>query len=168
MHFTSYLTELARTPVCVVCAGAKSVLDLALTLEYLETQGVPVVGLGTGQLPAFYTPDSGLPVPTRVESAEEAAAVARLHWALGGAGLVVAVPIPAAAALDGAEIAAVTEAAIEDARERGVTGSAWTPFVLDAIRLRTGGRSVEANRALVVNNAQVAARIAAALGGEAP
>jgi pseudouridine-5'-phosphate glycosidase len=163
MDVSADLTELARTPVCVVCAGAKSVLDLPLTLEYLETQGVPVVGVGTDRFPAFYTPDSGLPVPTRVESPAEAAAVARLHWALGGAGLVVAVPIPAEAALDRAYVDAVTEQAIVAARDAGVTGSAWTPFVLDAIRGLTGGKSVEANRALVVNNAVVAARIAGVL-----
>jgi pseudouridine-5'-phosphate glycosidase len=163
MDISADLTELARTPVCVVCAGAKSVLDLPLTLEYLETQGVPVVGVGTDRFPAFYTPDSGLPVPTRVESPEAAAAVARLHWALGGAGLVVAVPIPAGAALEPAYVDAVTEQAIAAAREAGVTGSAWTPFVLDAIRVRTGGRSVEANRALVLNNAAAAARLAGAL-----
>jgi pseudouridine-5'-phosphate glycosidase len=163
MDVSADLTELARTPVCVVCAGAKSVLDLPLTLEYLETQGVPVVGVGTDRFPAFYTPDSGLAVPTRVEDPEGAAAVARLHWALGGAGLVVAVPIPAGSALDPTEVEAVTEQAIAAARERGVTGSAWTPFVLEAIRQRTGGRSVEANRALVVNNAAAAARLAAAL-----
>ena len=102
-------------------------------------------------------------MPTRVERPEAAAAVARLHWTLGGAGLVVAVPIPAEAALDPAYVDAVTEAAIAAARDAGVTGSAWTPFVLDAIRVWTGGRSVEANRALAVNNAAAAARLAAAL-----
>ena len=157
------LTELARTPVCVVCAGAKSILDLPLTLEYLETQGVPVVGLGTDDFPAFYTPDSGLRVPTRVEDAAQAAAVARAHWSVGGAGLVVANPIPAADALSAAYVDPIVEAAIADAAARGVTGSAWTPFVLDRIRERTGGRSVAANLALVRHNAEVATAIAAAL-----
>jgi len=163
MDISADLTELARTPVCVVCAGAKSILDLPLTLEYLETQGVPVLGYGTDRFPAFYTPDSGLAVPVRVETAAEAAAVAMRHWALGGGGLVVAVPIPAADALDGAYIEGITTEAVTEATRRGITGAAWTPFVLDQVRERTGGRSVAANVALVLNNARVAAEIAQAL-----
>lgn len=163
MDISADLTELARTPVCVVCAGAKSILDLPLTLEYLETQGVPVLGYGTDRFPAFYTPDSGLAVPVRVETAAEAAAVATRHWALGGGGLVVAVPIPAADALDGAYIEGITTEAVTEATRRGITGAAWTPFVLDQVRERTGGRSVAANVALVLNNARVAAEIAQAL-----
>src|SRR5207253_2298420 len=112
MDVSADLTELARTPVCVVCAGAKSILDLRLTLEYLETQGVPVLGVGTDRFPAFYTRDSGLPAPTSVADAREVAAVARTHWSVGGAGLVAAVPIPAADALDRALVDEVTEAAI--------------------------------------------------------
>jgi len=163
MDISADLTELARTPVCVVCAGAKSILDLPLTLEYLETQGVPVLGYGTDRFPAFYTPDSGLAVPVRVETAAEAAAVATRHWALGGGGLVVAVPIPAADALDAAYIEGITTEAVTEATRRGITGAAWTPFVLDQVRERTGGRSVAANVALVLNNARVAAEIARAL-----
>jgi pseudouridylate synthase len=163
MDISADLTELARTPVCVVCAGAKSILDLPLTLEYLETQGVPVLGYGTSRFPAFYTPDSGLAVPVRVETAAEAAAVASRHWALGGGGLVVAVPIPAADALDAAYIEGITDQAVAEATRRGITGAAWTPFVLDQIRERTGGRSVAANVALVLNNARIAAAIARAL-----
>ena len=163
MDISADLTELARTPVCVVCAGAKSILDLRLTLEYLETQGVPVIGYGTDHFPAFYTPDSGLAVPTRVETADEVAAVAARHWSLGGGGLVVAVPIPAADAPDAASIEGVTEEAVAEAERRGITGAAWTPFVLDQVRERTGGRSVAANVALVRNNARVAADIARAL-----
>ena len=163
MDISSDLTELARTPVCVVCAGAKSILDLPLTLEYLETQGVPVLGYGTGRFPAFYTPDSGLDVPVRVETAAEAAAVAARHWALGGGGLVVAVPIPAADALDAAYIEGITEQAVTEATRRGISGSAWTPFVLNQMRERTGDRSVAANVALVLNNARVAAAIAQAV-----
>jgi len=163
MDISADLTELARTPVCVVCAGAKSILDLPLTLEYLETEGVPVLGYGTDRFPAFYTPDSGLTVSVRVEAAAEAAAVAARHWALGGGGLVVAVPIPAADALDAAYIEGITAAAVAEATGRGITGAAWTPFVLDQVRERTGGRSVAANVALVLNNARVAAAIARAL-----
>ncbi len=163
MDISADLTELARTPVCVVCAGAKSILDLPLTLEYLETQGVPVLGYGTDRFPAFYTPDSGLAVPVRVETAAETAAVAMRHWALGGGGLVVAVPIPAADALDGAYIEGITTEAVTEATRRGITGAAWTPFVLDQVRERTGGRSVAANVALVLNNARVAAEMAQAL-----
>jgi len=163
MDVSADLTELARTPVCVVCAGAKSILDLRLTLEYLETQGVPVLGVGTDRFPAFYTRDSGLPAPTRVADAAEAAAVASAHWSIGGAGLVAAVPIPEADALDPAFVDEVTERAIREAGQRGVTGSAWTPFVLGFIHEATGGRSVAANRALVLNNARVAAEIAARL-----
>ena len=163
MDLSADLTELARTPVCVVCAGAKSILDLPLTLEYLETQGVPVLGYGTGRFPAFYTPDSGLDVPVRVETAAEAAAVAARHWALGGGGLVVAVPIPAADALDAAYIEGITEQAVTEATRRGISGSAWTPFVLNQMRERTGDRSVAANVALVLNNARVAAAIAQAV-----
>jgi len=159
MDISADLTELARTPVCVVCAGAKSILDLPLTLEYLETQGVPVLGYGTDRFPAFYTSYSGLAVPVRVETAAEAAAVAVRHWALGGGGLVVAVPIPAADALDATYIEGITTEAVAEATGRGITGAAWTPFVLDQVRERTGGRSVAANVALVLNNARVAAQI---------
>ncbi|MDQ6604258.1 MAG: pseudouridine-5'-phosphate glycosidase, partial [Chloroflexota bacterium] len=112
MDISADLTELACTPVCVVCAGAKSILDLPLTLEYLETQGVPVIGYGADRFPAFYTPDSGVDVSVRVDSADEVAAVAARHWALGGGGLVVAVPIPAAQALDAAYIEGITEQAV--------------------------------------------------------
>ena len=163
MDISADLTELARTPVCVVCAGAKAILDLSLTLEYLETHGVPVLGVGTNAFPAFYTRDSGLPIPTRVEDAVQAAAVARAHWGIGGAGLVVAVPIPEADALPRAEIGAAIKQASSAADAQGVRGAAWTPFVLDDLRQRTGGRTVEANRALVLNNARVAAELASAL-----
>lgn len=163
MDISADLTELARTPVCVVCAGAKSILDLPLTLEYLETQGVPVLGYGTDRFPAFYTSDSGLAVPTRVDSPEMAAAVAARHWALGGGGLVIGVPIPAADAPDAAYIEGITEQAVAEAARQGITGAAWTPFVLDQVRARTGGRSIAANVALMLNNARTAAAIARAL-----
>lgn len=163
MDVSADLSELARTPVCVVCAGAKAILDLALTLEYLETHGVPVLGVGTDAFPAFYTRDSCLPVPTRVADAHEAAAVARAHWSIGGAGLVVAVPIPEEDELPGALVAEAIERAIRSAEEQRVRGAAWTPFVLDELRRRTNGRTVAANRALVRNNVRVAAEIARAL-----
>jgi len=163
MDVSADLSELARTPVCVVCAGAKSILDLRLTLEVLETHGVPVLGLGTDRFPAFYTRDSGLPVPTRVETPEQAAAVARIHWELGGAGLVVAAPIPEADQLESASIDPIIQHAVARAEQQGVTGAGWTPFVLDVIRQETGGRSVEANVALVLHNARQAAALAWAL-----
>jgi pseudouridylate synthase len=165
MDVSADLAELARTPVCVVCAGAKSILDLPLTLEVLETQGVPVLGLGTDTFPAFYTPNSGLAVPVRVADAAEAAAIARAHWSLGGAGVVLAVPIPAAHALPGEEIDPLIQRAVAIAGEQGVNGPAWTPFVLDQIRQLTGGRSVSANVALVKHNATQAAAVARALAG---
>jgi pseudouridylate synthase len=163
MDVSADLAELARTPVCVVCAGAKSVLDLPLTLEVLETQGVPVLGLGTDTFPAFYTPHSGLAVPTRVSDTAEAAAVLRAHWSIGGAGVVLAVPIPEAHALPVDEIDPAIERAVALAAEVGVKGPAWTPFVLDQIRRLTGGRSVAANVALVKHNATQAAALARAL-----
>src|SRR5439155_23039359 len=124
------LGALARTPCLVVCAGAKSLLDLARTLELLETLGVPVLGYGTDDLPAFYTRRSGLPVAARVDSAAEAAAVARAQWALGlGGGLVLAVPLPADAALEEAEVAAALAGAHARARAAGVRGPALAPVL---------------------------------------
>ena len=117
-----------------------------------------MLGLGTDTFPAFYTPHSGLAVPVRVADATEAAAVARAHWSLGGAGVVLAVPIPAADALPGEEIEPVIQRAVALAGEQGVHGPAWTPFVLDQIRQLTGGRSVTANVALVKHNATQAPR----------
>jgi pseudouridine-5'-phosphate glycosidase len=163
MDISADLAELGRTPVCVVCAGAKAILDLALTLEHLETHGVPVLGVGTDTFPAFYTRDSGLPVPTRVEDPHEVARIAQAHWSIGGAGLVVAVPIPKEDALPQDLIDEAIERAIRAADERGVRGAAWTPFVLDDLRKRTDGKTVVANRALVRNNARFAAELAVAL-----
>ncbi len=158
------LIELGRTPVAVVCAGAKSILDLPLTLEVLETQGVPVIGFGTDQLPAFYSRTSGLPVDIRIESPREAAAIIRARHTLGlPQGLLITVPIPQEVELpfDEAE-AAITEATrLADAR--GITGKAITPFVLSQVAEKTEGRSREANVVLLVHNARIAARIAAAL-----
>ena len=168
MDVSADLTELARTPVCVVCAGAKAILDLALTLEYLETHGVPVLGVGTDAFPAFYTRDSGLPVPTRVADAREAAAVARAHWSIGGAGLVVAVPIPEEDELPRRLVDDAIGRAIRAALQEDVRGASWTPFVLDELRRATDGRTVTAHRALVLNNAHVATELAAALAQSPP
>jgi len=158
------LTELARTPVAVVCAGAKSILDLGLTLEYLETQGVPVIGYRTERFPAFFTRDSGLPVDFRLDEPEEVARLLATQWELGyPGGAVVANPIPEAAALAREEVDAFIDQALKEAARQGVSGKRITPFLLDRIKQLSGGRSLVANIALVKHNAQVGARIAVAL-----
>jgi pseudouridine-5'-phosphate glycosidase len=158
------LEELARTDVAVVCAGAKSVLDIGLTLEYLETVGVPVFGYRTDDFPAFYTPTSGFPVPHRVESPAEIARVIDAKRALGLAGgTIVANPIDERYALDPVELERITSGALTAAQDEGVTGKHVTPFLLAAIHKATGGASEEANRQLVYDNVRLAARIAAAL-----
>jgi pseudouridine-5'-phosphate glycosidase len=160
------LTELARTPVLVVCAGAKAILDLPATLEHLETAGVPVLGLATDEFPAFYSVSSGLPVAARVETPAEAAAVWRAHRALGGGGgLLLAVPPPAEAALPPAQIEPVIQRALAQAAAAGVRGQAVTPFLLAAVARETHGESLRANMALLRQNARVAAAVAAALAG---
>ncbi|NWJ45930.1 MAG: pseudouridine-5'-phosphate glycosidase [Chloroflexi bacterium] len=158
------LTELARTPVLVVCAGAKAILDLELTMEYLETQGVPVIGYGTNELPAFYTAHSGISLELRADSPEEVAAIARTQWDLGfSGGLVVVVPPPASAALSADEINRAIEASLQQAGTAGVKGKAVSPFLLAAVSRETGGKSLTLNMALLKNNAAVAAQIAKAL-----
>ncbi|TDB36833.1 MAG: pseudouridine-5'-phosphate glycosidase [Actinobacteria bacterium] len=158
------LEELARTDVAVVCAGAKSVLDLGLTLEYLETHGVPVLGHRTDEFPAFYTRTSGFGVDARLDSAEEIAAILRTRQELGVAGgVVVANPIPPEFELPHAQIDGVIEAALAEASEHGVRGKAVTPFLLGRIHSLTGGASEVANKELVYNNVRLAARIAGAL-----
>jgi pseudouridine-5'-phosphate glycosidase len=161
------LFELARTPVAVVCAGAKSILDLPATLEVLETYGVPVVGFGTDEFPAFYLATSGRPVGARVDSPEEAAALLQAHWGLDGAGVVLAQPLPKPAALDPNAFAAARDQAEEMARRDGIRGAALTPFLLARLAEITGGKTLDANRALIVANARLAARVAVALSGEA-
>ncbi len=156
------LEAIARHPVCVVCAGAKLVLDLALTLERLETLGVPVVGYGTGELPAFYVRSSGLPLEHRVDDALAAARVAREQLARG-AGIVIAVPIAAGDALDRREAEAEVARALQAAERQGVRGAALTPFLLGQLSDATGGRSLAANLSLLRANARVAAQIALAL-----
>jgi pseudouridine-5'-phosphate glycosidase len=154
------LAELARTPVLVVCAGAKSILDLPATLEYLETAGVPVLGLATDEFPAFYNSNSGLPIPARVETPAEAAAVWRAHRTLGGGGMLLTVPPPAEVALPHAKVEAAIERALERAAAAGVRGQAVTPFLLSAVAEETEGESLRANIALLRQNASVAAQVA--------
>lgn len=158
------LQELARTPVAVVCAGAKSILDLGLTLEYLETHGVPVLSVGQDNFAAFFTPDSGLKADFRIDDAQTQARFIRAKWALGlGGGVVVSNPVPAAAAMPREEIAAITAQALAEAQQQGIQGKAITPFLLARIKALTGGRSLATNIALVKHNAVVGARLARAL-----
>lgn len=158
------LMELARTPVAVVCSGPKSILDLPLTLEVLETQGVPVVGLRTANLPAFYSADSGLALDARVETEEEAAGILLAAASLGlQQGLLLAVPVPAEHELPFARAEEAIRAATDEAARQGVHGKALTPFLLRRISELSHGLSQRANLALLVNNAGVGARLAAAL-----
>ncbi len=163
------LQELGRTPVAVVCAGAKSILDIGLTLEYLETLGVPVIGYRTGDFPAFYARTSGFKVDYRVDDPSALAALLRAHWGIGlQSGVVVANPIPEAYALNAAEIENLIAQAIKDAERRQLRGKALTPFLLTRIEQLSGGNSLRANIELVCHNAEVAAHIAqayAAAGG---
>ena len=160
------LQELARTPVAVVCAGAKSILDLGLTLEYLETHGVPVVGYRTAQLPAFFTQDSGFSVDYRLDDASEIARLLQIKWAMGlGGGVVIANPIPAAHAMPRAVIDAAIEQALSDAQAQGISGKQTTPFLLERVNALTGGNSLAANIELVLNNARLASAVAVALAG---
>jgi len=154
------LTELGRTPVAVVCAGAKSILDLPRTLEILETQGVPVVGYRTDEFPAFYVRSSGEPVSARVDTPEEAAASIAAHWELGGAGVVVAQPVPHEAAVKLEELTDALTRAESAAAESGMRGRGLTPFLLAQLAELTGGKTVRANKVLVVENAWLAAQIA--------
>jgi pseudouridine-5'-phosphate glycosidase len=159
------LPELAQTPVAVVCAGAKSILDLPRTLEWLETAGVPVLGYQTETFPAFYATSSGLPVDACVETPEEAARVISAHWALGlRQGILITVPPPADLALPQAEMEAAIHQALSDAARDKITGKAVTPYLLARVSAITEGRSLSVNLALLEQNARVAARIAAALG----
>ncbi|HEV6968386.1 pseudouridine-5'-phosphate glycosidase [Roseateles sp.] len=158
------LQELARTSVAVVCAGAKSILDLALTLEYLETHGVPVLSIGQDNFAAFFTPDSGLKADFRMDAPDEQARFIRAKWALGlEGGVVVSNPVPAAQAMPREEIDAITAQALAEAQAQGVQGKAITPFLLARIKALTGGRSLATNIALVKHNAVAGARLACAL-----
>ncbi len=158
------LDELGRTPVAVVCSGAKSILDLPLTLEALETRGVPILGYGTDALPAFYAARTDLPIDQRVDSPAEAAVIIQAARELGVEhGLLITVPAPSEVAMDAAVAeAAITEATLE-AETRGIAGNAITPFVLSRVSQLTDGASMTANIALLINNARVAGEIARAL-----
>ena len=160
------LPELAQTRVAVVCSGAKAILDLPLTLEWLETHGVPILGYETDEFPAFYSRQSGLPVDVRVDTPEEAARIIRTKWELGlEGGVLVTVPVPEEAELPREVAEHAIERALAAAEEQGITGKALTPFLLNQIVNITEGRSMAANVALLKNNAAVAARIASALRG---
>ena len=164
MDISADLEELARTPVMVICAGAKSILDLGLTLEYLETKGVPVIGYGTEELPAFYTRRSGFKVDYRLDTPEELAAAfrAKLEMGLGG-GMLVTNPIPEEYSMDPGRINAAIDQAIAECNEKGIKGKDTTPFLLARIKDITGGDSLASNIQLVLNNARLAARTAALL-----
>jgi pseudouridine-5'-phosphate glycosidase len=157
------LGELGRTPVAVVCAGAKNILDIPRTLEILETEGVPVVGYRTDDFPAFYLRSSGERVGARVESPEQAADLLQTHWALDGAGVVLAQPLSTAAALQPAELTVALTEAQRQAEAAGVRGPELTPFLLTRLAELTAGKTLQANHILIVENARLAAQVAAAL-----
>jgi pseudouridine-5'-phosphate glycosidase len=150
------LAELARTPTLVVGSGAKSLLDVSATAEVLETLGIPVLGYRTDELPLFYSAEGGPPVSARVESPEEAAQIAKAHWELGGKGLVLG-----NAPQDGVDVEELLEQALRTAAAENISGQSVTPFVLSFLHERSGGRTLEVNRELVVANAGLAARVAA-------
>ena len=161
LDISADLDELARTPVLVVCAGPKSMLDIDLTLEYLETRGVPVLGWGTTELAGFYARSSGRTLAGAVADAAGGARVARAHWSLGlESGVVIAAPLPAEFALDGAEAEQAIARATAEAEAAGIHGPATTPWILARVAALTDGRSVRANLALIENNARIAAQIA--------
>ena len=164
MDISADLEELGQTPVMVVCAGAKSILDLGLTLEYLETKGVPVMGFGTDELPAFYTRKSGFGVDYRVDTPEELAAMFKAQRELGFKnGMLVTNPIPEEYAMPKEVIDAAIEQALAESVEQGVKGKETTPFLLARVSELTGGDSLDSNIQLVFNNAKVAALTAVAL-----
>jgi pseudouridylate synthase len=151
------LGELARTPALVVSSGVKSLLDVSATVELLETLGVPVLGWRTDELPVFYSAHGGPPVPARVETVEEAAAVASAHWRLGRAALLLGNPPP-----ESIDVEPLIEAAVAEATHRGATGQSVTPFVLSYLHEHSGGETLRVNRTLIAANAGLAARIAVA------
>jgi pseudouridine-5'-phosphate glycosidase len=158
------LLELGRTPVAVVCAGAKAILDLPLTLEVLETQGVPVIGYQTNEFPAFYSRSSGLPVDLRVETPQEIAAIIKANDGLGlSAGTLITVPVPVEDEWPAAEAQIIIDQALRDAEAEHITGKVVTPYLLQRVSDLSGARSKKANMALLLNNARLAAQIALAL-----
>jgi pseudouridine-5'-phosphate glycosidase len=157
------LEELGRTEVAVVCAGVKSILDIGLTLEYLETLGVPVLGFGTDELPAFYTAKSGFPVDRRVDTPEDLAKIMHAHWSMGlGGGLVIAQPVPEHLAMDTSEVSDAIEKSLSEASVRGIRGKEITPYLLGRVMELTGGSSLDSNIALVENNVRLGSRTVAA------
>ncbi len=163
MDISADLEELGKTPVMVVCAGAKSILDLGLTLEYLETKGVPVIGYGTGELPAFYTRSSGFRVDYRMDTPQELAAAFKAQKELGlGGGMLVTNPIPAEYAMPPEVINAAIDQAISECNAKGIHGKQTTPFLLARVAELTGGDSLASNIRLVYNNAALAAQTAVA------
>ena len=161
MDISADLTELAATDVCVISAGVKSILDIGLTMEYLETLGVPVAAYGQDDFPAFYTRRSGHKAPLRLDSPAEAADMMRIKWELGlKGGAIIGNPIPTEYAMDKGEIDAAIESALSMATEQGVKGKDTTPFLLDAVKMLTKGHSLESNIGLVMSNARLAAQIA--------
>lgn len=164
MDISADLQELAKTNVAVVCAGAKSILDLALTKEYLETQGVPIIGYCTNELPAFYSAKSGLKVDYKIDTTEEIAAMLKTKWQLGlQGGVVIANPIPPQFEMEYATINKAIEQALTQANNKQLQGKTITPFLLSRIKELTGGESLKANIQLVLNNAKLATEIAKAL-----
>jgi pseudouridine-5'-phosphate glycosidase len=164
LDISADLTELARTPVLVVCAGAKAILDIGLTLEYLETQGVPVIGFGTDRFPGFYLPVTPYGVDARLDTAAEVARAAWMHWSLGlSGGMLLACPVPAEHALEPEAVQRAVDAALAAAAAAQVARAEVTPFLLDEIRRTTHGESLATNLALIKNNAGLAGRVAAAL-----
>ena len=164
MDISADLEELAKTPVMVICAGAKSILDLGLTLEYLETKGVPVIGYGTEELPAFYTRKSGFKVDYRIDTPEELAAAFRAKMEMGlEGGMLVTNPIPEEYSMDPERINAAIDQAIAECNAKGIKGKETTPFLLARIKDITGGDSLASNIQLVLINARLAARTAALL-----
>jgi pseudouridylate synthase len=158
------LPELSRSPVVVVCAGAKSILNLPATLEYLETMGVPVIGYQTDEFPAFYARESGLPVTASVDNPAQAAEIARKHWEMGlKSALLVVVPPPQETALQRSDIEGIIQKALQEAEQQHIRGAAVTPFLLGRVSALSGGASLQANLALLANNARVAAQISKAL-----
>lgn len=160
------LTQLSKSPVVVVCSGAKAILDLPATREVLETQGVPVIGYQTDELPAFYTRYSGLGVDVRVETPDEAAKIAIESWEAGiTSAILLVVPPPEESALTSDEMESAIQAALADADRANIHGAATTPFLLNRVSELTGGESLRANLALLKNNARVAAQVSVAMGG---
>jgi pseudouridylate synthase len=161
MDISADLSTLSETPMIVVCAGAKAILDLPATVEYLETAGIPVVGYRTNQVPAFYSPDSGLPVDIRLETPNEVVNFAKTHWSLGlKSAILVCQPAPRGNTIPRTEIENLIRKASLEASKKGIIGSALTPFMLQRLSEMTGGETLRTNLALLLNNACLAAQIA--------